>query len=172
MTRSRKPPDPALRPTLEDFAFYLADEHDEARKIIDEAVESFLDYEPRKMHLIESLDRPNSIVLPFKYEDIVADPAKTLATILHQVSLTFEPGQLDWTNTTFHPLGGNNGALMKAGVPLGLKRVKRAYYEQAKEAVFLDDKYQTLFNADLKRYIREHDGYKRLLDDLEYTDIL
>jgi hypothetical protein len=41
------------------------------------------------------------------YEKLVSDPAGTLATVMEQLGLAFEPGQIKWGDADRHNLGGN-----------------------------------------------------------------
>lgn len=41
------------------------------------------------------------------YAKLSTEPEETVATVMHQLGLNWEPGQLDWSNVVRHNLGGN-----------------------------------------------------------------
>jgi hypothetical protein len=41
------------------------------------------------------------------YEQLVSEPEQTLGTLMRQIGLEYDPGQLDWANEVRHNAGGN-----------------------------------------------------------------
>ena len=63
---------------------------------------SYLRGELRALRLLAGEER-----LVVRYEDLAHDPTTVLATVMDWLGLTYEPSQLEWSDTQQHSIGGN-----------------------------------------------------------------
>lgn len=89
---------------------------------------------------------PTAVDFVIRYEDFVAAPAQSLAPILSQLGLSYDPKMDNWAEAEHHHIGGNVGPRVQ--INQDVPALETAVRKYQRRGIFLDNSYSEILDLE------------------------